>query len=454
MKVHFIAIGGSAMHNLAIALYRKGYQVTGSDDEVFEPSKSRLSKYGLLPEREGWFPESITTALDAVILGMHARQDNPELLRAQELGLKIFSYPEYLYEQTKDKIRVVIGGSHGKTTITSMVMHVLSFHHIQFDYMVGAQLEGFDTMVSLSQDAKIAVFEGDEYLSSPIDLRPKFHLYFPHIALLSGIAWDHINVFPTFPFYVEQFQLFADMIQPNGSLIYFEKDENLQQIANQCREDIEKLPYQSHDSVIENGITYLLADGKKIRLQIFGDHNLQNISGAQLVCCQLGLTDEQFYAAISEFKGASRRLEVLAEADDRVIFNDFAHSPSKLKATTEAVKKQFPYRKLVACLELHTFSSLKKEFLPQYKNSMDAADLAIVYFNPHTIEHKKLEPITVQQVAEAFGSPGLMVSTDSDALFAFLKSQNWENANLLLMTSGNFSGQNLKALAGDLVSKS
>jgi UDP-N-acetylmuramate: L-alanyl-gamma-D-glutamyl-meso-diaminopimelate ligase len=451
MNVHFIAIGGSAMHNLAIALHKKGYQVTGSDDEIFEPSKTRLKTYRLLPEREGWLPENITPELDAVILGMHARQDNSELLRAQELGLKIFSYPEYLYEQTKDKTRVVVGGSHGKTTITSMIMHVLRYNQIDFDYMVGAQLEGFDTMVSLTEDAKIAVFEGDEYLSSPIDRRPKFHLYFPDIALLSGIAWDHINVFPTFPFYVEQFQIFADMIQPNGALVYFANDENLQEIAMKTRADIQKLPYTSHESVTENGITYLVVGNQKIKLQIFGDHNLQNISGAQLVCRQLGLTDEQFYTAIAEFKGAARRLEVLAETENCVVFNDFAHSPSKLKATTDAVKKQFPERKLVACLELHTFSSLKKEFLPQYKNSMDAADLAIVYFNPQTIEHKKLEPITEQQVAEAFDSPGLMVLTDSDELFAFLKSQDWKSTNLLLMTSGNFSGKNLKELAGELV---
>ncbi|MBW8333024.1 MAG: peptidoglycan synthetase [Prolixibacteraceae bacterium] len=451
MRVHFIAVGGSAMHNLAIALHKKGYQVTGSDDEIFEPSKTRLKTHGLLPEYEGWFPENITPELDAVILGMHARQDNPELLRAQELGLKIFSYPEYLYEQTKDKTRVVIGGSHGKTTITSMVMHVLRYNQIDFDYMVGAQLDGFDTMVSLTEEAKIAVFEGDEYLSSPIDRRPKFHLYFPNIALLSGIAWDHINVFPTFPFYVEQFQIFADLIQPNGSLVYFGNDENLKQVAAKTRADVQKLPYNSHESVIENGITYLVVGNEKIKLQIFGDHNLQNISGAQLVCRQLGLTDEQFYTAIAEFKGAARRLEVLAETENCVVFNDFAHSPSKLKATTDAVKKQFPERKLVACLELHTFSSLKKEFLPQYKKSMDAADLAIVYFNPHTIEHKKLEPITEQQVAEAFDSPGLMVLTDSDELFAFLKTQNWQSTNLLLMTSGNFSGKNLKELAGELV---
>lgn len=453
MRVHFIAIGGSAMHNLAIALHKKGYQVTGSDDEVFEPSKGRLKQHDLLPEKEGWYPENITADLDAVILGMHARQDNPELIRAQELDLKIFSYPEYLYEQTKDKIRVVIGGSHGKTSITSMIMHVLRFNQIKFDYMVGAQLDGFDTMVSLTEEAKIAVFEGDEYLSSPIDRRPKFHLYFPDIALLSGIAWDHINVFPTFPFYVEQFQIFADLIQPDGSLIYYGGDSNLQQVASKSRGDVQKLPYQSHLSVIENGITSLVVDGKKIKLQIFGDHNLQNISGAQLVCRQLGLNDEQFYAAIAEFKGAARRLEVLAETNNCLVFNDFAHSPSKLKATTEAVKKQFPERKLVACLELHTFSSLKKEFLPQYKNSMDAADLAIVYFNPHTIEHKKLEPISEQQVAEAFDLPNLIVSTNSDDLFDFLKELNWQNSNLLLMTSGNFSGKNLRELAAELVEK-
>ena len=451
MRVHFIAIGGSAMHNLAIALHKKGYQVTGSDDEVFEPSKSRLKSVGLLPEKEGWFSEHVTPELDAVILGMHARQDNPELIRAQELGLKIFSYPEYLYEQTKDKIRVVVGGSHGKTTITSMIMHVLRFNQIKFDYMVGAQLEGFDTMVSLTEDAKIAVFEGDEYLSSPIDHRPKFHLYFPNIELLSGIAWDHINVFPTFPFYVEQFQIFADLIQPNGSLIYFEGDTNLQEVAAKSREDVLKLPYQAHPSVIENGITYLVSGDTKIRLQIFGDHNLQNISGAQQVCRQLGLNDDQFYAAIAEFKGASRRLEVLAETDSCAVFNDFAHSPSKLKATTEAVKKQFPERKLVACLELHTFSSLKKEFLVQYKSCMDAADLAIVYFNPHTIEHKKLEMISELQVAEAFDTPNLIVSTNSDELFDFLKELNWQNSNLLFMTSGNFSGKNLKELANEVV---
>lgn len=451
MQIHFIAIGGSAMHNLALALHIKGYKVTGSDDEIFEPSRSRLQQQGLLPEQFGWFPEKITSELGAVILGMHAREDNPELIRARELGLKIFSYPEYLYEQTKDKKRAVIGGSHGKTTITSMVMHVLRENGVQFDYMVGAQVEGFDTMVSLSNEARVAVFEGDEYLSSPIDRRPKFHLYHPHVALLSGIAWDHINVFPTFDNYVEQFRIFAEMIEAGGSLVYFDADPNISKIAAELSSEIKKLPYREHPASVENGLTCLLSGNTKTEIPIFGDHNLQNISGAKLVCNELGITDEQFYRAIGSFKGAARRLQVLAKNEGCTVFYDFAHSPSKLKATTEAVKKQFPERELVACMELHTFSSLKKEFLPQYSGSMQAADQALVYFNPATIEHKKLEPITPEQVFEAFGTDGLLVSTDAGELFSILKKTDWVGKNLLIMTSGNFSGMDLKAFAGELI---
>ncbi len=451
MRIHFIAIGGSAMHNLAIALHKKGYQVTGSDDEIFEPSKSRLEQYGLLPRSFGWQPENISSGLDAVILGMHARANNPELLKARELGLKIYSYPEYLYEQTKEKKRVVIGGSHGKTTITSMVMHVLRENKISFDYMVGAQVEGFDTMVSLSHEAEIAVFEGDEYLSSPIDRRPKFHLYHPHIALLSGIAWDHINVFPTFENYVEQFRIFTEMIEPGGSLVYYEADENIRKIVEQTDPGIKTLPYREHPAIIENGVTCLLSGNTKTEIPIFGDHNLQNISGAKLVCNELGITDEQFYNVIGSFKGAARRLQVLAKNDRCTVFYDFAHSPSKLKATTEAVKKQFPDRELVACMELHTFSSLKKEFLPQYKNCMNAAGQAFVFFNPETIEHKKLEPISKEQVFNAFASGQLQVFTDTGELFSILKNIEWKNKNLLIMTSGNFSGMDLKGFAEELV---
>lgn len=451
MRIHFIAVGGSAMHNLAIALHKKGYHVSGSDDEIFEPSRSRLEKYGLLPEKTGWQSEIISDKMDVVILGMHAHPDNPELQKARELGLKIYSYPEYLYEQTKDKTRVVIGGSHGKTTITSMVMHVLKTCNIDFDYMVGANLEGFDTMVSLKKDTKIAVFEGDEYLSSPIDLRPKFHLYFPHIALLSGIAWDHINVFPTFENYVEQFRIFSERIEKNGALIYYQGDNYLKEIAASVRADILVKGYNDHKSLVEDDITYLLDNRKKYRLQVFGCHNMQNIAGAKLVCEQLGISGEQFCEAMTTFKGAARRLEVLAENENSTVFYDFAHSPSKLLATTTAVKKQFKNRKLIAVMELHTYSSLKKEFLPQYKRCMKDADDAFVFFNPKTLDSKRLEPITKEQVAAAFEKEGLQVFTDSNKLFNLLRQKNYKNANLLIMTSGNFSGQDLKSFAEEII---
>ncbi len=438
------------MHNLAIALHKKAYKVTGSDDEIFEPSKSRLNKYGLLPQKTGWQPELISTDIDVVILGMHSRTDNPELVKAQELELKIYSYPEYLYEQTKDKKRVVIGGSHGKTTITSMIMHVLKLNSIAFDYMVGANLEGFDTMVSLTNDTKVAIFEGDEYLSSPIDRRPKFHLYHPHIALISGIAWDHINVFPTFENYVEQFQIFADKIEENGSLIYFEGDEHLQKIASNSRKDIQVIPYREHGAKVVNGISSLVNGSKKIKLKVFGKHNLENISGAKLVCNEIGISDDQFYDAIAHFEGASRRLEVLSENEECTVFYDFAHSPSKLKATTEAVKAQFPDRELIAVMELHTFSSLKKDFLPEYKGCMNAADQAFVFFDPKTIEHKRLEPISEQEVKEAFNNKKLEVFTNTKLLFQRIKDISRENKNLLMMSSGNFSGQNLKEFANTI----
>lgn len=451
MHIHFIAIGGSAMHNLAIALHKKGYQVTGSDDEIFEPSKSRLDRYGLRPKIEGWQPELIEAGPDVIILGMHARPDNPELLKAQELGLKIYSYPEYLYEQTKDKIRVVIGGSHGKTTTTSMIMHVLNSCQIGFDYMVGANLEGFETMVGLNSENKIAIFEGDEYLSSPIDRRPKFHHYHPSIALISGIAWDHINVFPTFQEYVDQFRIFAEMVEPGGSLIYYEGDEYLNQIATGISKSIQLLPYHTHNHTIIDHETFLVSGEKFIPLMIFGEHNLQNISGAKLVCKQLGISDEQFYESISTFRGSSRRLEVVAKNEGTIVFNDFAHSPSKLKATISAVKSQYLNRELVAVMELHTFSSLKKDFLSQYHLSMETADFAYVYFNKHTLEHKKLEAITEEEVKSAFGGNNLKVFTDSELLFSELLGYNWKGKNLLFMSSGNFSGANIKEIGQTLI---
>lgn len=452
MHYHFIAIGGSAMHNLAIALHKKGETVTGSDDEIFEPSRSRLAACGLLPEKAGWFPEKLTADVDAVVLGMHAKEDNLELIKAQQLGLKIYSYPEFLYNQTQDKTRVVIGGSHGKTTTTSMVMHVLKTIGIPFDYMVGAKVKGFDTMVGLSHEAKIAVFEGDEYLTSPIDLRPKFHLYHPNIALITGIAWDHINVFKTFPDYVWQFERFAQLIEPNGALVYFSGDDNLQNIASKCRPDVKLLPYNTPNYIVRSGVTYLQADGKEYKLSIFGEHNLQNIAGAMQVCLQLGVSATDFLQAISTFEGADKRLQLILTKNDSLAFTDFAHSPSKLKATVKAVRNQYPDKKIVACMELHTYSSLSENFLSQYAGTMDLADEAYVFFSPHAIELKRLETITTQQVEAAFAKQGLQAFDNIEALTATLTAKPQSNCVLLFLSSGNFAGTDLKALAEKMLS--
>jgi len=452
MRVHLIAIGGSAMHNMALALHEKGFKVTGSDDEINEPSKTRLKNAGILPEEIGWFPEKITSDIDAVILGMHAREDNPELIKAKELGLKVYSYPEYIYEATKDKTRVVIGGSHGKTTITAMILHVLNFHKIDTDYLVGAQLEGFNTMVKLTKEAPIAIIEGDEYLASPIDRRPKFHLYKPNVAILSGIAWDHINVFPTFENYVKQFEIFVNLIETNGSLIYCNEDSELQKVAanSGLSNNIEKIPYSIPKHRIDNGITYIEESEKEIPLQIFGNHNLMNLNGAHLVCNKLGLTDTQFYEAIQSFKGAAKRLELVSKTDSFAFYKDFAHSPSKLKATTQATKQQFTNRKILACMELHTFSSLDETFLAEYDGAMNDADEAIVYFNPHTIAHKKLKPITEEQVLNYFNRKDLKVFTDSNILVTYLKTKSLKNHVLLMMSSGNFDGIDFKQLSTEL----
>ena len=453
MNIHFIAIGGSAMHNLAIALQKKGYTITGSDDEVFEPSKSRLARFNLLPSRVGWDEANIHEGLDAVILGMHAKADNPELLKAQKLGLRIFSYPEFLYEQSKDKTRVVIGGSHGKTTITAMILHVVRDNGLDCDYIVGAQLEGYDVMVKLSENARFMILEGDEYLTSPIDRRPKFHLYKPDIALLSGIAWDHINVFPTFENYVEQFTAFIRLISPGGTLIWCNEDDELRKISQAARPDIRKTPYSFPDYEVNEGITRIRYKDQEFPLQIFGRHNLLNLNGSRLVCNALGITDEQFYTSIQRFKGASNRLERIAGNDDTLVFKDFAHSPSKLMATINAVKEQYPGKQLVACMELHTFSSLSPEFLDHYKGCMDAADRAMVYFNPHAIQLKRLPPISDQQVKEGFANDKIEVFTDSSQLKQTLMQESWHQKNLLMMSSGDFDGLDLEELAEKIVTR-
>ena len=440
MNIHFIAIGGSAMHNLAIALHNKGYQVTGSDDTIHDPSKSRLEKKGLLPDAFGWFPEKITSDLDVIILGMHAKKDNPELLKAQDMGLKIYSYPEFLYEQSKDKTRVVIGGSHGKTTITSMILHVLAYHDREVDYMVGAQLEGFETMVHLTTENEFMVLEGDEYLSSPIDRRPKFHLYKPNIALLSGIAWDHINVFPTFEGYVDQFRIFTDSLTNGGIMVYNEEDAIVKEVVESSTHPIKKYPYSTPTYEIEEGITAIDTPDGMMPLEIFGDHNLQNLAGAKWICQHMGVDEEDFYEAIASFKGASKRLEKIAENFQTVVFKDFAHSPSKVKATTEAVKKQYAQREVIACLELHTYSSLNAEFLSEYKGALDQADKAVVFYSPHAVKIKQLDEVTTAQIEMAFGREDLIIFTNPTEFKGFLFNQNLEQKALVLMSSGNYGG--------------
>ncbi|OYU95250.1 MAG: peptidoglycan synthetase [Bacteroidetes bacterium B1(2017)] len=447
MRIHFISIGGAVMHNMAIALHKKGYQVTGTDDEIYEPAKSRLDTYGLLPSSFGWKPELITSDIDAIILGMHARKDNPELARAQELGLKIYSFPEYMYEQTKDKLRIVVGGSHGKTTTTAMILHVLNYHGLEFDYLVGSQLEGFETMVGFSHTSKIAVFEGDEYLTSALDLRPKFHVYQANVGIITGIAWDHINVFPTFENYVWQFQKFVTDIPANGAIIYCESDPEVKKLLDGTETQSEKIPYQTPAFSVENGCfilpTQVTGTTEPVRLSFFGSHNLQNMMAAKHACIKAGLNQAQFFEAIQSFKGTAKRLETIKETETSLIIRDFAHAPSKLGATVNAVRELYPTRKLIAIYELHTFSSLNKDFLPHYENTLAKADVRAVLFSKHALEVKKMPMLDPKEVANGFGE-GVEVFTDKDKLRTFIEQEYSGNENLLLMSSGTFDGMSLE----------
>jgi len=450
MNIHFISIGGSAMHNLALALKNSGHRITGSDDEIFEPSRGRLKNAGLLPDEFGWFPDNIKNELDIVILGMHAKPDNPELLKAQELGLNIVSYPEFIYQQSQSKKRIVIGGSHGKTTITAMVMYVLSDMNVDFDYMVGSKIKGFDVMVRLS-DAPIIVLEGDEYLSSPIDRRPKFHWYKPHIAVLTGIAWDHINVFPTFENYLEQFSIFVDLIRPKGKLFYYDGDENLKNIVTRSENNIHKVPYGILPNETENGITYVLQNERKYPLQVFGDHNLTNLNAARSICNEVGIEDDKFFKSIQNFDGASNRLELIAKSNGNYAFKDFAHAPSKVLATVEAVRKQFKDKKLIVCFELHTYSSLNSKFISQYKGCLEKADEAAVYFNPHALKMKRLPQLSENEVYKAFDSENVVVFSNSLKLQDWVINRSAGETVFLFMSSGNFDGINIEEFSKKLV---
>ena len=451
MNFHFIAIGGAVMHNLAIALHKKGYTVTGSDDEIFEPSYSRLLAHGLLPDNQGWDPDSIHTGLDAVILGMHAQKTNPELKKAQELGIKIYSFPEYLYEHSINKKRVVIGGSHGKTTITAMVMHVLRDQNKDFDYMVGSQIEGFETMVKLTEDAPLIILEGDEYLSSPLDRQPKFHQYNPHMTLLSGIAWDHMNVFRTFEIYKKQFRQFLKIATGGGKVFYYDGDPVLGDVVDKSHWSLLKIPYSEHPHKVESGRFVLETKYGSVPLTLIGRHNMQNIQGALLLCRDLGVEDHHFYDSIQTFKGAERRQQILANGNTRAVYLDFAHAPTTVKATINAFKETYKDRKLVTCLELHTYSSLNMEYIPQYKGALEEADQAMVYFNPDEVKRKKLPVLSPEEVQKQFDKDGLIVYNDSEKLVNRLRSLDENTFVLLIMTSGNFSGVDLNQLAREVV---
>jgi len=446
MKVHFIAIGGAVMHNLAIALHKKGYHVTGSDDEFFEPSKSRLESYGLLPLKNGWDTNLITSDIDTIILGMHAKADNPELRKANELGIEIMSFPEYLYQQTKNKLRIVVSGSHGKTTTTAMIMHVFRWMGIEFDYMVGSQVDGFDTMVGLSVESKVAVFEGDEYLTSVLDKRPKFHLYMPDIAILNGIAWDHMNVFPTFENYIDQFRIFIEKISEGGSLIYFDEDTEVKKLVINSSGNFKKIPYKVHGYFQNKTGFYAATHNRVVPLNLFGEHNMQNLSAAREACMAYGINEDEFYAAIRSFEGTSRRLQKIKENENGIVYLDFAHSPSKVKATVEALVARYPDKPVIACLELHTYSSLNDNFLPLYDGTLKEAKIAFIYYNPHASELKKLKPITKDVVSKAFGGNNIKVFNDSEELFASIRKQNYSNPVYLFMSSGDFDGFDLKEL--------
>lgn len=442
MNIHFISIGGAVMHNMAIALHKKGYKITGSDDEIYEPAKSRLAQYGLLPTELGWNPNAIHNGLDAIILGMHAKKDNPEMLKALELGIKIYSFPEYMYEQTKNKLRIIVGGSHGKTTTTAMILHVLKTCNIEFDYLVGSLIDGFETMVGLSNSSKIAVFEGDEYLTSALDLRPKFHVYKGDIGIITGIAWDHINVFPTFENYKEQFKIFVEQLPDNGAIIYSENDQEVKQLVENTEIAAKKIPYSTPNFEIKDGVVFVVTNNTKIPLNFFGTHNLQNMMAAKHACQAAGVSEEDFFDAIQSFKGTSKRLETIFKNNNTHIIRDFAHAPSKLKATVKAVKELNPERKLIAIYELHTFSSLNKAFLPQYHNSMNDADVKAVLFSNHALQMKNMPMLDNNEVANAFGE-NIHVFNTKNELRNFILNNYTKNENLLLMSSGNFDGMDL-----------
>jgi UDP-N-acetylmuramate: L-alanyl-gamma-D-glutamyl-meso-diaminopimelate ligase len=440
--IHFIAIGGAIMHQLALALHRKGYTITGSDDEITDPAKSNLAAAGLLPAQFGWFPEKVTGAVNAVVLGMHAKGDNLELLAAKALGIPVYSFPQYVYEVSKNKKRVVVAGSHGKTTITSMTMHILKHQGMDFDYLVGARVAGFDQSVKLS-DAPIIVLEGDEYPASAEERRPKIFFYHPHISVLSGIAWDHINVFPTYDNYFFQFQQYLHHMEKGTSVFYNGEDTEVIRAISTSGDKVVAHAYVTPPFHYDNGYPIVETAEGGVKVSVFGRHNLLNMRAAIDVCMELGVSEKACFEAIQSFTGAARRLEKVKEEPGLLVYRDFAHAPSKLKATLNAVREAYPTHRLIACFELHTFSSLNEQFLNEYAGSMNGADEAIVYFSHHALQLKGLPVLDTNTVKRYFEREDLTVSDNKEGLLQIVQNSidgKEKPVFLLLMSSGTFDG--------------
>ena len=449
MKIHFIAIGGSVMHSLAIALKDMGYEISGSDDGIYDPARGRLDAAGLLPDYEGWNPEKITKDLDAIILGMHAFEDNPELKRAQSLGVPIYSYPEFIVKHAEHKQRIVIAGSYGKTTVTAMIMHALESWGKKFDYLVGAQVEGFSNPVRLSEDAAVIVLEGDEYLASKLDPRPKFMLYVPHILVINGISWDHINVFPTEETYVDQFSQLLASLQKGTNVIYNAADKRLSQLVETHTQDDESMylqPFKRPGFKVKNGVWELKLGGKSQPMSLMGKHNMTNLLAAWEVCHLLGMETGDFLRVMKDFKGAELRMQKVHEDDNLVVIRDYAHAPDKVQATVSAVSDTYKGYNLIACAELHTFSSLNRDYLPLYQDSLKDADQALVFVNPNQFEKRRMDPLLASEIEQAFSHPKLTYLQSKDSLAKKIQGVKTGKDVILLMSSGNLQGLELSDL--------
>lgn len=437
MRIHFIAIGGAIMHNLAIDLHKNGHTISGSDDQIFEPSFSKLKKYSLMPKNLGWNADFITDEIDLIILGMHAKEDNLELKKALELGLKIQSFPEFVASQITDKKRVAIAGSHGKTSTTAMLMHILKDNNFEFDYLVGSELPGYESMVKLS-NAPLIVIEADEYLSSKLDQRPKFLWYKPQLSVITGIAWDHINVFPTFELYKKAFTDFIDSHQADSSIFFYQFDEELSKIINnstyKCR------PYTELTAKNQGQYSIVLDNNEEeYYFPFFGNHFLQNASAAIHLAMELGLNQKDIYKALESFPGSAKRLELVWANDQLFIYRDFAHSPSKVMATIKAFSRQFKDYQVFFVFEPHTFSSQQIDFIQHYNKCFEDLN-AYIFMDKKAFALKNKPMLSGPDIENAFGTNSILNSATELMKEIRKSSQKSKKTVWVLMSSGNMGG--------------